>query len=110
MNDTISRQAAYATALAMYTRCDTGDIEDYRDLMCESILALPSAQQWIPCSERLPELDESVLATTTWNDITIAWRIGICEWFIHEGNTNAETADVIAWMPLPEPYKGGRDE
>ena len=44
MDDSISRQAAYATALAMYVRCDTGNIEDYIDLMCESILALPSAQ------------------------------------------------------------------
>lgn len=66
-------------------------------------------RQWIPISERLPELDEAVLATTAWNDITIAWRIGISEWFIHEGNTNAETDDVIAWMPLPEPYKGEQE-
>ena len=43
-DDSISRQSAYATVLAMYVRCDTGDIEDYRDLMCESILVLPSAQ------------------------------------------------------------------
>ena len=43
MRDLISRQSAYATVLAMYVRCDTGDIEDYRDMMCESILVLPSA-------------------------------------------------------------------
>lgn len=67
-------------------------------------------QQWIPISEKLPELDEVVLATTTWNDITMAWRIDICNWFIHEGDTNAETNDIIAWMPLPEPYKGNRNE
>ena len=61
--------------------------------------------QWISCSERMPVLDEAVLATTAWNDITIAWRVGIDEWRIHEGNTNAETDDLIAWMPLPEPAR-----
>ena len=49
MRDLISRQSAYATVLAMYVRCDTGDIEDYRDLMCESILALPSVQSEQRC-------------------------------------------------------------
>ena len=65
MNDLISRQVAYATALAMYVRCDTGDIEDYRDMMCESILALPSVQpeqQWIPVSE-LPNDNREVEVT-----------------------------------------------
>lgn len=62
-------------------------------------------QQWISCKDRLPEVNESVLVTTEWNDISIAWRIGIDKWFIHEGNTNATTDDLAAWMPLPEPYK-----
>ena len=43
MSDPIDRQAAINTAQVMYERCD-GDIEGYRDLMCESILALPSVQ------------------------------------------------------------------
>ena len=64
--------------------------------------------QWIPISERLPKLDEAVLATTEWNDITIAWRTGIDKWYIHEGNTNSTADDLIAWMPLPEPYRAER--
>ena len=62
-------------------------------------------RRWIPISEKLPELDEEVIATTAWNDVTIAWRIGIKEWFIHEGEINAETDDIIAWMPRPKPYE-----
>lgn len=62
---------------------------------------------WIPCSDRLPEVDEMVLATTVWDDVTIAWRIGVDEWFIHEGGTNATTEDLSAWMPLPECYREG---
>ena len=66
--------------------------------------------KWIPCSERLPEIDEMVLATTVWDDVTIACRIGVDEWFIHEGGTNATTEDLLAWMPLPEPYAERRND
>lgn len=66
--------------------------------------------QWISCKDRLPEVNESVLVTTEWNDISIAWRIGIDEWFIHEGSTNATTDDLAAWMPLPEPWRSESDE
>ena len=62
-------------------------------------------KRWIPCSERLPEVNESVLATTVWDDVTIAWRIGFDKWFIHEEGINAITEDLRAWMPLPEPYQ-----
>jgi len=69
---------------------------------------------WIPCSDRLPENDEYVLATTAWGDVTIAERVyppinDTC-WFIHDGNTNATIDDVIAWSPLPEPYAERREE
>ncbi len=63
--------------------------------------------QWIPCKERLPELRVYVIATTQWYEITMACRIGDGEWFINEGDTNAYDDDVIAWMPLPEPYREG---
>lgn len=68
-----------------------------------------SAVKWIPITERLPEVSQNVLATTRWGEVTIAERLNFdpeC-WFVHEGSTNAHTEDIIAWMPLPEPYKGG---
>lgn len=71
---------------------------------------IDSIPQWIPCDKRMPKYDEYVLATTAWGDVTIAERLkpeetfSSCGWFIHEGHTNAENEDVIAWMPLPEPY------
>jgi len=63
--------------------------------------------EWIPISERLPEVDQNVLATTRWGEVTIAERLNIgpdC-WFICEGEANAHTEDIVAWQPLPEPYK-----
>ena len=61
---------------------------------------IPSAQpepKWIPCSERLPEERQEILATTTdnaWGDVVII-RTYYKE--MHKS--------VIAWMPLPEPYR-----
>ena len=85
---------------------------DYCDDILEMIESQPTIQpeqRWIPCSERLPENDERVLATTAWGDVTIAERIyppidDTC-WFIDDGNTNATIDDVVAWMPLSELYK-----
>jgi hypothetical protein len=60
---------------------------------------------WIPCSERLPEKNVEVLATTEWGEVTIAEIFGNGDWFIHEGATNAETDEIAAWMPLPQAYR-----
>lgn len=69
-----------------------------------------SRGEWIPVTERLPENSDSVLATTRWGELTIAEKLDIgpdC-WFIYEGNANAHTEDIVAWQPLPEPYKAER--
>ena len=68
--------------------------------------------EWIPISERLPEVDQNVLATTRWGEVTIAERLNIgpdC-WFICEGEANARTKDIVAWQPLPEPYKAESED
>ena len=65
---------------------------------------------WIPVSERLPERDEYVLVTTEWGDITIGERLSNNDWYIHEGATNADIDDILAWMSLPEPYKVGNED
>ena len=64
-------------------------------------------RSWIPCSEKLPEKEELVLVTV-WNDVVIAWRNRYGGWESVEDMY--EKGDVIAWMPLPKPYKGGEEE
>lgn len=62
-------------------------------------------QEWIPCSERLPDKFGIYLVTNAngvvfehnYNDATVhggAW------WSYCENK-------IVAWMPLPEPYKDG---
>lgn len=65
----------------------------------------PEQPGWIPTSERLPEDDVYVLATTAWDDVTIAERYNGDKWFINEGTGNATSDDITAWMPLPAPYR-----
>lgn len=53
--DLIERQAAINTADTMLARCDTGCLQDYHDLMVESLSVLPSVEaepvrrgRWLP--------------------------------------------------------------
>lgn len=65
--------------------------------------------QWIPCSEKLPEVNIPVLAQ--WgiyysgeNRIEILYLNEFGRWHGDLGEPNGK---VIAWMPLPTPYEKG---
>lgn len=72
---------------------------------------------WIPCSERLPEEGNSVLITREPFKIkgyeqevikakrSVDPRSGEIEWWSPEFGT-LTTKAVLAWMPLPEPWRG----
>jgi len=66
----------------------------------------PMQGEWIPCSERLPEKDKEVLVYL-WGSPYIAW-IYDGEWHTEEFNVDKDD-EPIAWMPLPEPWKGADD-
>lgn len=69
---------------------------------------------WIPVSERLPEESDYYMACIH-NEILNKYYCR-SEWFSINNNYYGELAwidlksyeKVIAWMPLPEPYKEGR--
>lgn len=70
----------------------------------ETIEEQPRVGEWIPCSERLPELGEHVLCMCR-ADIQEVMRLTPDGWF-HDHNHCYMGGFVIAWMPLPGPYKG----
>lgn len=100
MDDLIRRQDAIDAML-----------EAYEDLDAEWIIKrLPSAQQWIPCTERLPEEGQEVLFSTKTGTVQIGKysdRGCLNSWFSYCDKCRAWNNVVNAWMPLPEPYHGG---
>jgi len=65
--------------------------------------------QWIPCSERLPDDDRTKVVTLANGNVEAGYYSNGDWWCI--GDTIAlENPTVIAWMPLPEPYKAERKE
>lgn len=85
--------------------------EDYYAVSWEILEAIElakealTAQQWIPCSQRVPE-DGFYLVTNKWHHIDLLHYQQNRGW--HHGNMQDTEGkpSVIAWMPLPNPYKG----
>ena len=129
MDDLISRQAA----IDGVKRLSLGETDATRLAMRigDYLERLSSAQperktgEWIPCSERLPEEDfwsgrgrqfsEHVLVTIVnrGNDderfTDIAQTVDGIWQLSHDVDGDCSLpnwCEVIAWMPLPEPYKG----
>ena len=84
-------------------------------------------REWIPCSERLPKEEDCPMDCMVtrrskfignYVDMAVAEADGT---WTHEdwkaitikGEAtciSTRDADIVAWMPLPTPYKGGEDE
>ncbi len=93
-----------------------------RDSLCMAVNSafkalIDNAQQWIPCSERLPldeDYDETFIVTIQcehydgWDD----YVTGYADWTPHGWDIQSYyigQIKVIAWQPLPEPWKGEQE-
>lgn len=75
----------------------------------------PKVNEWIPCSERLPKCNGCYLV---WRPHYFGGEIGMPAICYFDGQDTWHDSygvdftrilnknDVIAWMPLPEPYRG----
>lgn len=102
-DDLISRQAAI-DAILQLSKVEPESCEYWDSESSFCALSKPSAQpeqKWIPCSERLPENGHyylwcsdmgSVQSDYYWNGFENGMKYGY---------------NIVAWMPLPEPYQGG---
>ena len=123
--DTISRQAAYDTLTEYYHH--KTDIQ--HKALAEALSRVPSTSisQWIPCSERLPEEDGDYWVTVDPRHVpprykstdVITWHNGkwmMADYFVIDGEGQKKpkyievpvNIPIIAWMPLPEPYRAER--
>ena len=98
---------------ALFETLVTGDIRETHQFCypCKKVLEAIDAQptvdpqpQWIPVTERLPDKDGRYLVTNShWGAYEVDWNIFFNNqgWLWEQG--------VIAWMSLPEPYKGEQE-
>lgn len=91
-----------------------------------ALVEAPTIGGWIPVTERLPEVGHIVLITaksTLSDDFYVMWANvgkilnkgslldGIRFYTEQYGDINEQHGfKVVAWQPLPEPYKEGTDE
>ena len=100
-----------------------GRLESIEALMAEGEICdidYEPEQRWIPCSERLPEKETHFYLTTIANHglnftTTLPDDVDVVRWDYdrRKGHNSwhwCTERTVIAWMPLPEPYEGGKDE
>lgn len=79
----------------------------------EELKQLREQTTWIPCSEKLPELRKDVIVTVRYTGF-----MGMHGCWIKTGHMEAENdwwrdcagGEVIAWMPLPQPYNAKRSD
>ena len=80
----------------------------------------PVVNRWIPCSERMPEIDTDVLVYAVRKDglgdaVTTITKYINYIWFVHKVDTEPYWKDpwqyfhsdyeITHWIPLPEPPK-----
>ena len=78
-----------------------------RDDIVDALEYAPTIQpepHWIPVTERLPEVGESVLICDAYGDICTGHRTSSGYYF--PDFCDDKIKDVRAWCELPEPYKG----
>ena len=113
-SDSIYRQAAIDALADMHCKSDEdGYVWIIRSDAWARIDALPSVtpkQRWIPCSERLPEESGRYLVSVL---VGVGRRTTVAP---YQPRYKAWTMTgrmaywkVIAWMPLPESYRGANE-
>ena len=82
-----------------------------KDAINMAIEALSAEAEWIPCSERLPSEDGDYLVQMSWWGFQMdvySWADG---WNCYRINgkvsrlSEIDGRDIVAWMPLPKPYR-----
>lgn len=101
---------------AEYGSCDDCELSCPRNELIKLLDSVRSQGDWIPVSERLPEergmylVTEKVFAIDDRNHIG-KFKVETEQVEFYDGKWNrAKFFEVIAWMPLPEPYRKGGAE
>ena len=72
------------------------------DGIIQALECVPSAREWIPITERMPEEDCTILLSAYDGNIRTGFYHN--RMWVMDG-VRPPFRDPIAWMPLPEPYE-----
>ena len=77
-------------------------------VLFDNALSQLNEREWTPCSERLPKKSDDYLTTTSFDlGKTEPAREVYKNYFCAASQKwLTDDEDVIAWMPLPKPWKG----
>lgn len=73
-----------------------GSLEGIEALMADGEIYDIEYSPWVPVSKKLPDVVRRYLVYTKYNEI-------MTDFFT--GDKFMQGEDILAWMPLPEPYK-----
>ena len=89
-------------------------VSDAVDIIRNLPPVTPQEPRWIPVTEKLPEEKTAVLLSC--DDMYLA-KLNPCigwisgnNWYTFSARGSYLVKYPVAWMPLPEPYKGGQEE
>ncbi len=99
-----------------YIRCRDGYTKNDMTAIIPKVTVTDAPNEWIPCKERLPESYGKYIVTS--GDPVFEMHVHMLNygeamfekdnpcWFFYDSEYGDVTVDdVIAWMPLPMPYK-----
>jgi hypothetical protein len=118
MKDTIYRDEAMEAVWKPQVKPNELIFDALKRAIESEINNLPSAdrpQEWIPCSERLPSekdyIGDVVIWCTDKSIVGVGWYYESTKsWATIDDTFLPILGEVIAWMPLPKPWKGADDE
>lgn len=105
MNEKMTNKEAAEWLIPLKNLClDEYGISQIGEAM-DAAIDLLKKGQWIPCSEMLPEEEGEYIVTC--EDHWARW-VSVSEYYpkIVDQSPWETNSKVVAWMPLPEPYRG----
>jgi hypothetical protein len=105
--ETMTKEQAISCMRLLHSIPLTRELHESIDMAIEA-LSQPPADQWIPCSSEHHPIEAKLVQVTV---ETMTGRYTSADYYSGEkGRWQCYGNNVIAWMPLPEPYKGEQND